>query len=129
MTSWPTTGCHVQLFASTADAPVRWRLLSGNNREIGRGAESFADAETCRIAVKELQVSVDELEPTVRRDGHAWIWQLRLGDRLVVSSAHGFDRLIRCNRGVAQFVDELRTATIGTGLMLSHTRRWGGASA
>lgn len=123
-------GCHVQLFASTPVAPVRWRLLSGNNREIGRGAESFADAESCRIAVKELQASVDELESAVRRDvGHVWVWQLAFGDRLVVTSAHGFDRLIRCNRGLEQFRDELRVAAIGTGLMISQSRRWGGASA
>jgi hypothetical protein len=123
-------GCHVQLFASTLNAPVRWRLLSGNNREIGRGAESFSDAETCRIAVKDLQATVEELESTIRRDvGHVWIWQLGLGDRLVATSAHSFDRMIRCDRGLAQFRDEMRIAAIGTGLMISQTRRWGGATA
>jgi hypothetical protein len=123
-------GCHVQLFAGTLDAPVRWRLLSGNNREIGRGAESFPDAETCRIAVKEMQCSVDELEATVRRgEGHAWVWQLSFRGRVVAASAHGFDRLIRCNRGLDQFRDELRGAAVGTGVMISQTRRWGGASA
>ena len=124
------TECHVQLFARGPDAPVRWRLLSRNNREIGRGAELFDDAEACRIAVKELQTVVDELEPSVRRDGsHSWIWQLSLADQLVAASAHGFDRLIRCNRGLDQFRAEIRVATIGAGLMLSDTRRWGGASA
>jgi len=122
--------CHVQLFAGTPDAPVRWRLLSGNNREIGRGAESFPDAESCRMAVKELQVCVDDLESSVRRDGgHVWTWQLRLGDRIVAASPRGFDRLIRCNYGLAQFRDELREAGVGAGLMVSHTRRWGGQIA
>jgi hypothetical protein len=121
-------GCHVQLFARTSSDPVRWRLLSGNNREIGRGAESFVDAETCRVAVKELQAAVDSLEPSIRRDlGHRWVWHLALDDRSVATSAHGFDRLIRCERAVAQFREELRIALIGTGLMISQTRRWGAA--
>lgn len=122
-------GCHIQLFATTADAPVQWRLLSGNNREIGRGAETFADTETCRIAVKELQTTVEELESLVRRDRHVWIWQLVLADRLVAASAHGYDRQIRCQRGLTQFRTELRDAAIGAGLMISQARRWGGATA
>lgn len=122
--------CHVQLFGRTLDAPVRWRLLSRNNREIGRGAELFPDAEACRIAVKELQTIIDELEPTVRRDGaHSWIWQLSLGDQLVAASAHGFDRLIRCNYGLAQFRDTLASAPVGEDVVYTATRRWGSAAS
>jgi hypothetical protein len=125
-----TPGCRVQLFASTPGAPVRWRLLGSNNREIGRGAESFADAETCRIAVKELQMVIDEFESAVRRtDRNDWVWQLRSDDRLVVVSAHGYDRQIRCAHGLAQFIDEMGQAGIGPGLMTSHARRWGGSIA
>jgi hypothetical protein len=136
-TSWREAGenmgaaqCHVQLFAQTGTSPVRWRLLSGNNREIGRGAESFPDAESCLVAVKELQTLVAEFAGTVRRDdGHSWIWQLTLGERLVATAAHGYDRLIRCERGMSQFRLELRNAALSPGVMISQTRRWGGASA
>ncbi|HJQ43047.1 MAG TPA: hypothetical protein VJ831_08180 [Jatrophihabitantaceae bacterium] len=124
------TGCHVQLFASTPAAALRWRLLSGNNREIGRGAEFFPDAESCRIAVKDLQTALDDLVPAVRREsGHAWVWQLSFGDRVVATSAHGYDRLIRCERGMSQFRVEMRTARVGDVVMISQTRRWGGSYA
>ncbi len=122
--------CHVQLFASTPNAAIRWRLLSGNNREIGRGAESFADAETCRVAVKELQIVIAECEPVIgRADRNSWTWQLLLAQHVVAMSARGYDRQIRCQRGLAQFIDELRSAVLGTGVMISQSRRWGGSYA
>lgn len=124
------SGCHLQLFADTPTSTVRWRLLSGNNREIARGVESYTDAESCRIALKELQAIIDDLESVVRKtEAHRWTWQL--SDRLgaVVTSAHHYDRLIRCQRGLDQARAELPLAGIGPGVMFSLARRWGGAIA
>ena len=116
---------HVQLFAATANDPIRWRLLCRNNREAGRGAEAFLDAETCRIAVKELQMGVDELVASVRRNGAtSWVWQLSRGDRVVVSSGNSYDRLIRCEQSLAQFRERFAEAEIGNGLMITQSRRW-----
>ena len=121
----PLSVGHVQLFARTADAPVRWRLLSGNNREAGRSAMSYPDAETARIAVKEFQIIVDELQPTVRRTtSNEWAWQLSHLGQLVAVSGRGFDRLIRCEQGLAQFLTNIRQAEISAALMVSHARRW-----
>lgn len=123
-------GCRIQLFARTPVEPVRWRLLSSNNREIGRGVDSYPDAEGCRIAVKNLQAGLDELEGVVRRaDSHAWAWQLVADGRPVAVSSHGYDRQIRCARGLAQFMDELQDAVIAAEVMTSHARRWGGSVA
>lgn len=123
-------GCHLQLFANTPDAPVRWRLLSGNNREIARGADMYPDAESCRIAVKELQVSVEELRPAVRQNEvHRWVWQLRDQHGPVVTSAHSYDRQIRCTTGLGQAVAALPLAEIGVGVMISQARRWSGGAA
>jgi hypothetical protein len=120
----------VQLFARTANDPVRWRLLSTNNREIGRSAEFFADVESCRLAVKEVQTAVDELLPVVRRaDANSWIWQVVRDGRAVAVSAHGYDRQIRCGRGLTHFLQEIRTAAISAEVMTSHARRWGGPGA
>ena len=123
-------GCRVQLFTRTALDPVRWRLLSSNNREIGRGVELYPDAETCRLAVKELQAELDAAETIVRRaDANVWTWQLTLAGRVVAASAHGYDRQIRCRRGGVQFRHELRDALIIAEVMASHGRRWGGSVA
>jgi hypothetical protein len=123
-------GCHLQLFASTPGAAVRWRLLSGNNREIARGAQTFPDADACRIAIKEMQASIDELESSVRQaSAHRWIWQLTDGVEVVATSAHSYDRLIRCSSGLEHAVAALPVAEVGAGLMFSQARRWGGGIA
>ncbi|MDT4932789.1 MAG: hypothetical protein QOK11_681 [Pseudonocardiales bacterium] len=118
-------GGHIQLFAAIGVGQVQWRLLSGNNREIGRGAQVFADAESCRIAVKELQARFHETETFVRRaGGHSWTWQVSLAGKPVAAAAHNYDRLIRCERGLAQFVAQVAVAGVGPVLMLSQARRW-----
>ena len=121
----PAVSGHVQLFARTANAPVRWRLLSGNNREAGRSADTYPDVESCRIGVKEVQATLDELDTIVRRTtSNEWAWQLVRAGQLVAVSGRGFDRLIRCEQGLAQFLHNIRQAEIGATLMVSHARRW-----
>ena len=123
-------GCRVQLFARTPVDDVRWRLLSSNNREIGRGVDTYPDAESCRLAVKELQAELDAADTVVRRaDANVWMWQLTMDGRPVAASAHGYDRQIRCRRGSIQFRHELQDALIIAEVMTSHARRWGGSVA
>jgi hypothetical protein len=122
---------HVQLFANTPSSPVRWRLLSGNNREIGRSVDEFADAETCRLAIKDLQNALDELTSSVRRTvSNEWTWELTRGTAPVaVSGPRGFDRMIRCKQGLSSFLLLVPDADIGTTSMVSHARRWESPSA
>ena len=120
---------HVQLFASGATAPVRWRLLSGNNRDMGRGVDQFDDAESCRLTLKQLQADAADLIPKVRRlSPSSWQWEIELDGVAIASAGHNFDRLIRCEQGMTQFIEHFATAPIGTALMLSDSRRWRTAS-
>jgi hypothetical protein len=120
---------HIQLFARTSTSPVQWRLLSGNNREFGRGVEEFPDAETCRIAVKELQQDAANLEPRICRvRSSRWAWEL-LDEGRVVVFGRSVDRLIRCEQALAQAPLQLATAVIGTGVMFSGARRWGSVAS
>lgn len=118
-------GAHIQLFTSANDAPVRWRLLSGNNREIGRGVAEFADGETCRLALKHLQNGISDLEPSIRRVAAChWSWELLAGTEPAVRSAHPFPRQIRCEQGLAQFLLHVAGADVGRGVLVSGARRW-----
>ena len=120
----------VQLYAATADAPVRWRLLSGNNRESGRGLDSYADVESCRIAIKELQRDALELERRIRRaEPNRWMWELQLDAVPVVMAAHPFDRLIRCEQAVGQFVALFADAVVNPVLVVTAARRWGSVAS
>jgi len=116
---------HVQLFAENDRGAVRWRLLSGNNRELGRGREAFADPEACRLVIKELQAETDQVVPAIRRVGsHSWSWQLMRGDQVVAEASHAYDRRIRCEQAMNQFASQLREAAIRPEIMLTHSRRW-----
>jgi len=116
---------HVQLFAETDRGAVRWRLLSGNNRELGRGRETFADAEACRLVIKELQAETEEVVPAIRRVGsHSWSWQLMRGDEVVAEASHAYDRRIRCEQAMVQFAAQLREAVVRPDIMLTNARRW-----
>jgi len=116
---------HIQLFSTSVHAPVRWRLLSGNNRDMGRSADEFDDAESCRVALKQLQEDAAHLVPRVRRlTPSSWHWEITLDDVAIAGSGHPFDRLIRCEQGMTQFLTHFATAPIGATLMVSESRRW-----
>ena len=120
-----TSAWHIQLFALATNAPVRWRLLSGNNRDMGRSLDEYDDPESCRMALKQLQVDAPDLIPRVRRlTPSSWQWEILLDDLPIASSGHPFDRLIRCEQGMAQFIANFATAPVGPTLMVSESRRW-----
>jgi hypothetical protein len=121
---------HFQLFAAQAQSAVRWRLLSGNNRDLGRSVESYPDAASCLVAIKELVVMLDVLQPQVRRRGpNQWQWALLIDTRAVVSGAHAYDRQVRCDQAVRQFLEHAATGHVGETLTVSGARRWTGVSA
>ena len=124
-----TGQAHVQLFAQDESSPLRWRLLSGNNRELGRGTERFDSLESCHLGIKQLQCAMPELDCTVHRaESSTWIWRVCRDGEVVISSGHQYDRLIRCNQGLAHFLEKFLEAQIGSGVMFSRARRWQTAS-
>ena len=121
----PASRAHIQLFAQSEGSPVRWRVLSGNNRELGRGSGEFPDQESCVLGIKHLQAVVADLDPSVVRDStSAWRWTLSLGGVSVANSGHSYDRLIRCRLALTYFVTHLGTSQVTGALMLTQSRRW-----
>lgn len=113
------------MYASDASAPIQWRLLGGNNRELGRGTGTFVDEEGCLLGIKHLKNVISDLEVSLRRnDAGAWGWLLCLGGVSVATSGCRYDRQIRCRQGQAQFVEALETCVVGGGLTFTHSRRW-----
>ena len=124
-TATQTGRAHIQLYALSEGAPIRWRLLGGNNRELGRGTGEFADRESCVLGIKHLKNVIDDLEVSLQRnDAGSWGWLLCLGGVPVAASGHRYDRQIRCKQGVVQFIAAFRACEVGGGLMLTHSRRW-----
>ena len=118
----------IQLYAATTAGGVRWRLLSGNNRESARSAHGYSGAEHCLAAVSRVRHERAELALKVRRaDAYRWVWEVALGGETVAVSGHRFDRMIRCELAATQFLDALPYAAIRDGVVITARRRFPGA--
>ncbi len=84
---------------------VGWRLLGSNNRELGRSAVSYADAETALAAlgrIRELAVSGQAHIAHHTGSGH-WEWHLEDEGELVANSGRGFRHERECRYNLEQF--------------------------
>jgi hypothetical protein len=114
----------VQVFVA-ADQQVGWRLLSGNNREIGRGAQRHPDADACRLAVAELREGVADLSSRVRRTPpNRWTWELLRDEQPLVLAGHSFDRMIRCQQSLQVFLAQFGSARLTPSVADFAARRW-----
>lgn len=120
------SGVHFQLYALAIEGPVRWRLLSGNNRDLGRGPTPYLDTAACIDGVSAMRAVLPELQPAMKlTPTNQWVWSLLDGAGApMVVGGHAYDRQIRCEQGLAQFVRLAPQAIVGESLMVSRARRW-----
>lgn len=125
MTTIARPGYQFQLFMRTSEGTINWRLLSGNNREAGRGTVAYSDIDQCRQAIADLQVKEPDLVGRVRRtELNRWLWQLSLGEQVVAVASRPADRLIRCEGALAVFRASLSAAVISPTVVMTEARRW-----
>jgi hypothetical protein len=116
---------HFQIYSSESSAAARWRLLSGNNRDMGRGVLVYRDLDACRLGIHEVLRRMDELEPAFLPDvNNTWRWFLRYNGEPVVTSGHPYDRKVRCKEGCVQFVRHAPDAQLRDAVVFSSARRW-----
>jgi hypothetical protein len=113
---------------SSENAPpwYLWRLLSSNNRELGRSVMTFDDLDSAVVAVELLRTAVDRAEiSAVRIAAPArWRWELRLDGAFVAAGSRSYQRLRECQSSAAGFVASLGDAVIQTHpSQLVHQRR------
>ena len=119
-------GLHFHLYSSPSSGGVRWRLLGGNNRELGRGSLAYPDADLCREGLAKTLLDLPTLVPAVMRVDHShWGWRLRADAVDIVGSGHAFDRRPRCEEACARFVELAPHASVRDALTVMP---WGGRS-
>ena len=93
---------------------VAWRLVGGNNHELGRSFVAFADADACRAAVHVLKRSVHLLVPEVLTVvGPAqWGWSLALDGETVAVSCRWYRREREGAYNLTQFLAAVPTAAL-----------------
>jgi hypothetical protein len=111
---WSGTGAmavaRFQIIIVLGELPPRptWRFLSANNRRLGRSAVDFADVDTCRFAVREIQDRVGELTFVTLRDGlRRWAWRVRLAGRELAVSTRSYERWVEADHACAAFLEQV----------------------
>lgn len=94
-----------RLVHAPAAGGVGWRLLGANNRELGRSAVSYPDAEAALAAVEQMRGLAGSGAAHIVFDveADAWAWHL-LGDAVIVAtSGRGFRHERECRYNLDQF--------------------------
>jgi len=99
---------------------VGWRLLGGNNRELGRSAVVYPDLAACRAAVERLQAQEEAAEVAVAAEPASgqWWWRLDLAGRAVAVSARSYHRQRECLYNLRQFRAAIRVAGSGPNIVV-----------
>lgn len=119
------TGGQFQIFTDTTTANYRWRLLSGNNREVGRSASTWPTVGACVDALAVLRAELDRVTTKVRRAvaDMRWEWQVMLDGAAAAVSSKTVDRAIRCELAVDQFLVLAASATLRSEILVVGGRR------
>lgn len=92
---------------------VGWRLLGANNRELGRSALAYADAEATLDAVDAVRLLARAGVAHIVHESTAtpWVWQLHdESGAVVATSGRGFRHERECRYNLDQFRDAAPTA-------------------
>jgi hypothetical protein len=97
--------------------PIRaaaWRLIGGNNRDLGCSPARFEDTRTSRLAVLELRRRIADAVPVITIDPRSseWTWRLDLDGRVVARSARGYLRHRECLYNVSHVLGSVPVAAL-----------------
>lgn len=86
--------------------PIRWRLIAGNRRDIGRSAQLFADVEAGLAAVAALREGLHRATSRLELELEStrWRWQLLVDEEVVAASTRAYARRVECQISLQQFV-------------------------
>lgn len=84
---------------------VTWRLLSTNNRDLGRAARMFPDVESCQAALRYLRSRLPSAAPVIARsDRTRWAWRIVLAGEDIAVSSRSYHRRVHCEYACTVFL-------------------------
>jgi hypothetical protein len=125
---WVVQDGAVPVSVDVAEVPspaICWRLLSPNNRQLGRSADVFDDLASCVRAVDLLRVGLDDAEPlvTLLKAPVRWTWRVLEGNHVVAMSGRSFEAERQAMRTLDNFLDSATLASVVPEMMGPPTRR------
>lgn len=96
---------------------VAWRLLGPNNRELGRAARVYPDAESAHDAISRLRhlVATARVHVVHRDSPGQWAWTLDDEDGPIAVSGRGFRHERECRQNLDHFREAAPTAATSDG--------------
>jgi hypothetical protein len=94
---------------------VAWRLLGGNNRELGRSALWYPDLDACLEAVRALKREIGGVTSAITsagQSGGAWSWRLAVSGRPVAMAGRPYHRHRECAYNLSHFVAAVPAALV-----------------
>ena len=110
---------------SSGSPSVSWRLVGGNNHDLGRSGRSYADLESAHGAVQALRAALSQARPVVSpglRPG-CWCWELHLDESPAAVSSRAYERQRDCVANLGYFMTALPVARIADELAALPVRR------
>ena len=93
---------------------ICWRLLSPNNRQLGRSADVFDDLPACVRAVERFLMGLADAEPLVTRHSAPvrWTWRVLEGNHVVAMSGRSFEAERQAIRTLDNFLASAVLASV-----------------
>jgi hypothetical protein len=95
-----------------------WRLLGGNNRELGRSGDQYATVTDCLQSIQAIKRLFESVAAprvsfsSVRQVGSNWWWSVEEGGRTVAASARAFSRQLECRSNYDHFAAAVMLAAM-----------------
>lgn len=95
------------------DGSMSWRLLATNNRDLARAPTGYPDPDSCRTAVRWLQLNVADLRIAIVRAGpSSWSWRILAGEIVVALSSRDYQRRIQADQAATIALDLIPAAEL-----------------
>lgn len=104
---------HVSPGTTSTQPGVFWRLLSKNNRDLGRSPAHFAEYDHCLASLVRLRDELADASPTIHRiTATAWTWRLEVAVRPVAMASRAYERRIQADIACEIFLGLVHVAEI-----------------
>ncbi len=102
---------------------VAWRLLGGNNHELGRSIMAYENLDACVAATEALKAGLPDSETSVSQSAVSshWGWRLTVDGLEVAASGRWYRREREARYNLEQFLSVAPTAAV-VGLVGSRSR-------
>lgn len=93
---------------------VAWRLLGGNNHELGRSVPAYPSLSVAIEAVQALQLNLAQASTSLAPSTvtSRWGWRMLLGDTAIAASGRWYQREREARYNLEQFIAAAPTANI-----------------